>query len=78
MSFSSWWGSGKQYYLHNLPFGGGGGSCRIGGGDDDDNGGPGFVCVSGAQGNLPKPGPHTQYSPGSTKVGNQPCPFPTD
>ncbi|MFN8140438.1 MAG: hypothetical protein U0R49_11635 [Fimbriimonadales bacterium] len=77
MSFSSWWGSGKQAYLLNMPFGGGGGSCRIGGQGEDDGSGANGVCISGAQGNLPKPGPNTQYSPGSTRIGGV-CPFPVD
>lgn len=74
--WNDWRNWGGRYYLLNLPFGGGGASCGTGDSNGDDDGGGGnFICVSGAQGNLPKPGPNTQYSPGSIRVGGV-CPFP--
>ncbi len=58
---------------------GSGGSCGpAASGGCNPQGQGNFVCVWGAQGNLPSPGPNVVYSPGSVQVGGAPCPTPPD
>jgi hypothetical protein len=47
-----------------------------GGGGDEPFGSGIFFCVPGAVGDLPSPGPDTEYSPGSTLDPLVPCPIP--